>query len=227
MEKTVKTVETAKAVRARSTEIVLYKDEYFWTKEELDTLRNESNKWLLDNEEGYDSLLKHYPCYAKERLNEVVDNELLNNYGDERLNLDIATDTEIIAFASLGLASGRRMGYKSVGHNIQNCLCTECDAGKLYIDIYGDLRGEFVHHDGANYVLYRAVKKNITEKKLDALFYTAKNGATLFSKDEVIKTFRDITRKLGNDIMLKYGQKIAWVKKARGHSAVDKKTRIA
>ena len=44
---------------------------------------------------------------------------------------------------------------------ICDCLYTEMDMCEWYVDKYGDLRADAVHHDGRNYYLYRVYKDTV------------------------------------------------------------------
>ena len=73
---------------------------------------------------------------------------------------------EIIAIADLGLWNGRRTGYKDYRH-LQDIMYTSCDYEKIYVDVYGNLRKRESHHDGANTILYRQWKGDITDIQKD------------------------------------------------------------
>ena len=75
---------------------------------------------------------------------------------DERANLNIQLPQEILVIADLGLWNGRPMGYKEIpSGNIKDCLYSDTDYTEWYVDKYGDLRADAIHHDGTNHYLYR------------------------------------------------------------------------
>lgn len=83
---------------------------------------------------------------------------------DERMNLDIQLSQPIIVIGDLGRWNGRVMGYKMVDSgNIKDCLYSDTDFTEWYVDRYGDLRADAVHHDGTNHYLYRVFKEGVTE----------------------------------------------------------------
>ena len=129
--------------------------------------------------------------------------DLNNEYlEDERVNLDIPVPEGIIAIADLGLWNGKRMGYKEVGHNINECLYDDCDYLTWYVDEMGDLACEASHHDGTNHYIYRAWKPGVTYDQQDALLNKIYYGTA---------TRKDITRytrRLGDDIAEVYGWNI-------------------
>lgn len=80
--------------------------------------------------------------------------------------MDYDVEEEIIAIGDLRLWNGGVTGYKKVGYNLKDCLYTDCDYNKFYIDARGNFRSVGVHHDGTNYVLYRMFKEDLsTEQK--------------------------------------------------------------
>lgn len=124
---------------------------------------------------------------------------------DERANLNIQLDQPILVVADLGLWNGRRMGYREIrSGNIRDCLYAGKDDLYVtwFVDERGDLRCEAIHHDGTNYLTYRAYKPGATERKKEAL------RAKLYAG---IATRRDITRvtnRLGDLIAEVYGWEI-------------------
>lgn len=89
---------------------------------------------------------------------------------DERMNLDIETQGEIICIADLGLWNGRRMGYKEMGHNIGKLLYSQvsgcCVDDEWYVESKGracDFKCIETHHDGTNYYTYREFKPDLTD----------------------------------------------------------------
>lgn len=82
---------------------------------------------------------------------------------DERANLNIPTENEIVVIADLGLWNGRRMAYKLLKGNVSNCLYFSRDGegGRWYCDSY-NLLGEEYHHDGTNYYTYRERRSDIS-----------------------------------------------------------------
>lgn len=93
--------------------------------------------------------------------------ELNNEYlEDERLNLrDCPVYGRIIAIADCGLWYGRRTAYKYLD-SVSDCLYTTCDYAEWYCDEY-NFRAKMVHHDGTNYVLYRILKPELSDKQIE------------------------------------------------------------
>ena len=85
---------------------------------------------------------------------------------DERINLSHCyAHGAIIAIADLGLWYGRRTGYKYV-KSVSDCLYANCDAAEWYCDEY-NFRAIMTHHDGTNYILYRVLKPDLSEKQIE------------------------------------------------------------
>ena len=121
---------------------------------------------------------------------------------DERMNLDIEVSQPIIAIADLGLWNGRFSGYKELNScNIKDCLngFDSCEYHEWYVDEQGDLRCTAIHHDGTNYILYRAYRDGITStQRYDFLDKIYNGQATQEDIDAV-------TRSLGDDVAKVYG----------------------
>ena len=156
----------------------------------------------LDLDDWRDDLAAEYPDLSEERLYELMYEINADYLDDERANLNIKLDRPIIAVGDLGLWYGRRSGYKMIDPgNIRDCLYSDRDTemAEWYVDKYGDLRADMIHHDGTNHILYRAVKSNVKEWQLEAL------------KDKIYcgrATWQDIaavTERLGDEIASVYG----------------------
>ena len=121
---------------------------------------------------------------------------------DERFNLDIEVTRPIIAIADLGLWNGRFSAYKELNsYNIKDCLngFDSCEYHEWYVDEDNDLRCTAVHHDGRNYILYRAYREDITTtQKYDFLDKIYNGSVTQEDIDAV-------TRGLGDEIAKVYG----------------------
>ena len=96
---------------------------------------------------------------------------------DERRNLDIQLSQPIIVIGDLGRWNGRVTGYKMIDSgNIKDCLYSDTDYTEWYVDKYGDLRANAVHHDGANCYLYRVFKDGVTDTQIENLQDKIYNG---------------------------------------------------
>ena len=127
----------------------------------LDDWRDDYSEWLEINDMDGD------PKDDWEVYNYMVEtNDLYLT--DERYNLDIQLSREIIAIADLGFWNGRAMGYKMIeSGNIADCLYTDLEMAKWYVDDKGDLRFEGAHHDGYNYCVYRVFKESVTDEQIE------------------------------------------------------------
>ena len=121
---------------------------------------------------------------------------------DERMNLDIEVSRPIIAIADLGLWNGRVSGYKELNScNIKDCLDTfdSCEYHEWYVDEQYDLRCKAVHHDGTNYILYRAYRDDVTDEQIEDFLSKIYEGRA--TEDDL----NAITRKLGDMVAKIYG----------------------
>ena len=90
---------------------------------------------------------------------------------DERTNLNIEVDGYIVAFASLGIWSGRVNGAKLIGTNVKDILYSDCNYVTWFCDPY-NVKCESIHHDGTNHILYRVAKdKKTAERRVDKIAY--------------------------------------------------------
>ena len=119
---------------------------------------------------------------------------------DERCNLDIQLSTEIFVIADLGLWDGRHLAYGEIkSGNIKDCLYLNHDYSTWYVDEKGDLILEDVHHDGTNYLRYRAYRPEATEEAINELKDKIYDG-TVTEED-----IQAVTYRLGDEIGKVYG----------------------
>lgn len=110
---------------------------------------------------------------------------------DERANLNIVLDNNILAIADLGFWNGRKSGYRIMRKNVNACLHIEqsCDYAEFYCDRY-DCKSEQHHHDGTHYITYREIKPGVTETQLNN--FLAKIYNDTFTREDVTKYTRSI-----------------------------------
>ena len=119
---------------------------------------------------------------------------------DERRNLDIQFSQPIIVIGDLGRWNGRVTGYKMIDSgNIKDCLYSDTDYTEWYVDKYGDLRANAVHHDGTNHYLYRAYKDGVSDTQIDNLKEKLYRG--IATRADITR----VTRRLGDEIAHVYG----------------------
>ena len=110
----------------------------------------------LDLDDWRESLEELYPGYSDDELYDIMVKSNAENLYDERVNLNIQFSQPIIVIGDLGRWNGRVSGYKMIDSgNIKDCLYSDTDYTEWYVDKYGDLRADAVHHDGTNHYLYR------------------------------------------------------------------------
>jgi hypothetical protein len=91
---------------------------------------------------------------------------------DERANLNVNIDGDILIFGDLGLWNGRAPAYSITRANL-NAIFDVCAD---IIEYYGDgreIRATGCHHDGRNYYLLRAARPG---RDLDRLLNAIYNG---------------------------------------------------
>lgn len=122
---------------------------------------------------------------------------------DERMNLNIQLSQPIIVVGDLGLWHGRVMGYRMIDSgNIKDCLFSDTDMTEWYVDKYGDLRADAIHHDGTNHYLYRVFKDGVSETQIENLQEKVYCGRA--TRADITR----LTKRLGDDIAKVYGWNI-------------------
>lgn len=174
-----------------------------WSNKDLDL---EAYKKDLADSENEEMLL----CSDRELYNAMWEENGIW-LDDERRNLDIDIDTEIICIADIGLWDGRRSGYRLQGiSNIGQCLClsNSCEEGMFYVDPKTkDLCCTESHHDGTNFLRFRAFRKGISESKRESLFDAILNGKR--DPDTMEMLIESTTKALGPTIAKAYGWKLS------------------
>ena len=119
---------------------------------------------------------------------------------DERVNLNVQLSQPIIVIGDIGRWNGRVSGYKMIDSgNIKDCLYSDTDYNEWYVDKYGDLRADAVHHDGTNHYLYRVFKDGVTDTQIENLQDKIYNGKA--TRADITR----VTKRLGDDIAGVYG----------------------
>ena len=145
----------------------------------LEAMKEEYGSEFNDDEFGYDRYAEDCSMYID----------------DERINLNKEVDGYIVAFASLGIWSGRVNGAKVVGVNVRDILYSDCDYVTWFCDPY-NVKCESIHHDGTNYILYRVAKDRETAERLvDKIAY----------HDMTEEEFRRATKSLRPYVAQTYG----------------------
>ena len=121
-----------------------------------------------------------------------IDESIMEQLECEKTNLDIETGGYILAFANVGLWSGRVTGYRKVGSNVSDVLShwyggDDCE---WYADRY-NVRAIAYHHDGRNYMVFRYVEDEDKLSDLCEKIYDGKirNEHDLFKVTKSIRPF--------------------------------------
>ena len=150
--------------------------------------------------------LIYQSSYFDENLtdNEIEEGENFDDkmwFDDEKTNLNVELDEDIIAIAEMGLWNGKRMGYKIMGSNLKNILSAFSSCDYIKFNSSGrDIVGMGIHHDGTNTCVFRKWKKGLSdsakEKTINAIYQNDSNVQELIKKN---------TRSIYKDVQKIYG----------------------
>lgn len=160
-------------------------------------------KNIIFNSDAYELFSKEKD-YMEEEGIDIDDNEVWERcydsiniwFDDEKLNLNIETNGNIIAIANLVLWSGRTTGYKMLNNNISSIVdYFSNDDIIIFTDQY-NVRATGFNHDGQNYIIFREIKSELSEKQIENFLDKIYNN-TVTSKD-ISKYTRSILKKVNN-----------------------------
>lgn len=164
----------------------------------------------LNFEDWKDDLAEQYPELSEDELYQKMYELNAEYLGDERMNLNIQLSQPILVIADLGRWSGRFSGYKEIGSGkISDCLYADTDYCEWYVDKFGDLRADAVHHDGTNHYLYRVYKDGATDTQIENLKEKIYCGKA--TRADITR----VTRRLGDEIAAVYGFSIPKQKQSK------------
>lgn len=98
---------------------------------------------------------------------EYIYNDIEYSYNEGLRDLNVDTEGEIIAIASMGLWNGRCSGYAILDkNNLKEILyCGSKDFNHLYYDGF-DVYKKAIHHDDTNHIMFREVRPDVDIEKL-------------------------------------------------------------
>jgi hypothetical protein len=155
-------------------------------------------------------LREEYPDYTEEQLTDIMYDTNNGYLDDERSNLDIQCNSEIVAIADIGRWNGRFAGYGIIkSGNVADCLYSPHDYAQWYVDRDGEFRSTQIHHDGSNYYYYRSFKDGVEDYERDDLLADIYDGKA--TQEQIDR----LTDKLGPTIGKVYGWEFPTDKAAR------------
>lgn len=158
----------------------------------------------LNFKDWEDDLREEHPDASDDELYDIMYEENSMLLDDERENLSITLNENIVIFADIGRWNGRsRAAAEITSGNIADCLHSELDTLTWFLDENGDLICEAHHHDGVNYYMYRVYKPTASETSRDNLKWKYLNG------QELRKDITRVTSRLGDYISKVYGWNIS------------------
>ena len=118
----------------------------------------------LNLKDWIDDLREEFPDYSEDEYYAEMVERNDGYFDDERANLNIPVDEDIVILADIGRWNGRFKGYKVLDSgNLSFCLSSDCDMCEWYVDREGEFRSRHVHHDGTDFLCYRKFKAGLSE----------------------------------------------------------------
>ena len=155
-------------------------------------------------------LREEYPDYTEEQLTDIMYDTNNGYLDDERSNLNIQCNSEIIAIADIGRWNGRFSGYGIIkSGNVADCLYSSHDYAQWYVDRDGEFRSTQIHHDGSNHYYYRTFKDGVEDYEREDLL------ADIYEGKATQEQIDRLTDKLGPTIGKVYGWEFPTDKAAR------------
>ena len=166
-----------------------------WSNQSLDV-----DDWREDYKEFLEANELDDDPNDEQALYEWMEETNYEYLSDERVNLNVQLSQPIIVIGDIGRWNGRVTGYKMIDSgNIKDCLYSDTDYTEWYVDKYGDLRANAVHHDGTNHYLYRVFKDGVTDTQIENLQDKIYNGKV--TRADITR----VTKRLGDKIAEVYG----------------------
>ena len=166
-----------------------------WSNQNLDV-----DDWREDYKEFLEANELDADPNDEQALYEWMEETNYDYLSDERVNLNVQLSQPIIVIGDIGRWNGRVMGYKMIDSgNIKDCLYSDTDMTEWYVDRYGDLRADAVHHDGTNHYLYRVFKDTASPEQIERLQEKIYYGKA--TRADITR----VTKRLGDEIAAVYG----------------------
>jgi len=180
-------------------EFTIWEDTFFMSLDDLEEWAQEINAERAAFDE--EPLTDH-------DMHEEIDFINSTYLDDERVNLEgITLPEDILCIANLGLWNGRTTGYRELSDILD--IFTICDDyNRYFVDLWGNLRAEGVHHDGRNSYLFRMWKPGTSDESRENLL------DKIYMGEATESDINRLTVRLGDYIGRVYGWKFAGRKPA-------------
>lgn len=120
---------------------------------------------------SHEDIITRYPAAAYDKeVYDYAQSEMLNDELDFIRENVGTTPGDIVCIGIVNTWSGTFMGLKTLNDNdIGKCFMSENPPGYTTwgIDTYGNLICIDSHHDGTNYLIYRAYKPSLSDRQID------------------------------------------------------------
>lgn len=180
-------------------EFTIWEDTYFMSLDDLEEWAKDINEQRA--EEGEEPL-------PDNEMSEEIDFFNSLHLDDEALNLkEIVLPEDILCIADLGLWNGRASGYRIIDKFV-DIFDLSADFCRWFVDLWGNVRAQGVHHDGSNSYLFRMWKPGTSDEARENLL------DKIYEGEATEKDISRLTVRLGDYFSKEYGWKFAGRKPA-------------
>lgn len=161
--------------------------------------------WTDQYDEQWEKEYKaEHPDASDAEVAQAYEDEVAIRLDDERANLNIPIERDVLVIKTLGLWYGKRVRC-SVIHRatIGDLLERFFDGNSFYVEAdTGDFVGEAYHHDGTNYYRFREISADAPNDSIDDLVYKIESG------EEYAEDLAHLTKSFGGRIAKVYGWEV-------------------
>ena len=180
-------------------EFTIWEDTYFMSLDDLEEWAQDINAQRADFDE------EPLTDYKMHEEIEYVNSTYLD---DERAVLErIALPEDILCIADLGLWNGRASGYRIIDKFV-DIFDLSADFCRWFVDLWGNVRAQGVHHDGSNSYLFRMWMPGTSDEARENLL------DKIYMGEATEKDISRLTVRLGDYFGKEYGWKFAGRKPA-------------
>ncbi|MBQ8806674.1 MAG: hypothetical protein IJZ68_09555 [Bacteroidaceae bacterium] len=167
------------------------------------------NKKLMVWTDQYDAkweeeYKEEHPDASDAEVAQAYEDEVAIRLDDERANLDIPIERDVLVIKTLGLWDGKKVRCSVIHRATIGALLERFfDGNSFYVESEtGDLVGEAYHHDGTNYYRFREVSADAPNDNIDDLIFKLEDG------EDCEQELQALTKSFGGRIAKVYGWEV-------------------